>query len=248
MKKERNGIVMNYGLQLYSVRDSASKDMDKTLREVAAMGYEFVEFAGFFNHPAEEIREMLEKYNLKVSGTHSPASGITPENIEESIRYHKIIGCENYIIPGADLKTGRKLSNFIALVNEAIPVFEAEGMKLHFHNHFSEFQPNEDGRYAHYELEKKTKINFEIDTYWSFFAGRDTLALLDRLKDRISVIHLKDGIGRAGKALGEGNAPVLDVIAKAKELNLAMVVESEGLDPSGLEEVARCMEFLKKNG
>ena len=148
---------MNYGLQLYSVRDSASVDMDKTLREVAAMGYEFVEFAGFFDHPAEKIREMLEKYNLRASGTHSSASGITPENIEESIRYHKIIGCENYIIPGADLKTGKKLSNFIALVNEAIPVFEAEGMKLHFHNHFSEFQPNEDGRYAHYELEKKTK-------------------------------------------------------------------------------------------
>ena len=239
---------MNYGLQLYSVRDSASKDMDKTLREVAAMGYEFVEFAGFFDHPAEKIREMLDKYNLKASGTHSKPIGIAPENIEESIRYHKIIGCENYIIPGADLKTGRKLSDFIKLVNEAQPVLEAEGIKLHFHNHFSEFQPNEDGRYAHYELEKKTKINFEIDTYWAYYAGRDPIALLDRLKDRISVIHLKDGIGRAGKALGEGDAPVLDVITKAKELNLAMVVESEGLDPTGLEEVARCIEFLKKNG
>lgn len=239
---------MNYGLQLYSVRDSASVDMDKTLREVAAMGYEFVEFAGFFDHPAEKIREMLEKYNLRASGTHSSASGITPENIEESIRYHKIIGCENYIIPGADLKTGKKLSNFIDLVNYAQPILEAEGIKLHFHNHYSEFKPNEDGRYAHYELEKKTKINFEIDTYWAYYAGRDPIALLDRLSDRISVVHLKDGIGRAGKALGEGDAPVLDVIAKAKELNLAMVVESEGLDPCGLEEVARCIEFLKKNG
>jgi sugar phosphate isomerase/epimerase len=239
---------MNYGLQLYSVRDSASVDMDKTLREVAAMGYEFVEFAGFFDHPAEKIREMLDKYNLKASGTHSKPIGIAPENIEESIRYHKIIGCENYIIPGTDLKTGRKLSNFIALVNEAIPVFEAEGMKLHYHNHSHEFLPNEDGRYSHYELEKKTTVNFEIDTYWAFEAGRDPIALLERLKDRISVIHLKDGIGRSGRALGEGNAPVLDVIAKAKELNLAMVVESEGLNPTGLEEVARCIEFLKKNG
>ena len=239
---------MNYGLQLYSVRDSASVDMDKTLREVAAMGYEFVEFAGFFDHPAEKIREMLDKYNLKASGTHSKPIGIAPENIVESIRYHKIIGCENYIIPGADLKTGRKLSDFIKLVNEAQPVLEAEGIKLHFHNHFSEFQPNEDGRYAHYELEKKTKINFEIDTYWAYYAGRDPIALLERLKDRISVIHLKDGIGRSGRALGEGNAPVIDVIAKAKELNLAMVVESEGLNPTGLEEVARCIEFLEKNG
>ena len=79
------------------------------------------------------------------------------------------------------------------------------------------------------------------------FIHIDRCAVPDAVKLK-SVIHLKDGIGRAGKALGEGNAPVLDVIAKAKELNLAMVVESEGLDPTGLEEVARCIEFLKKNG
>lgn len=236
---------MNYGLQLYSIRDITEKDMDKALREVSAMGYEFVEFAGFFGHPSADIREMLDKYGLKVSGTHSSAGGLAPEKIEESIKYHKEIGCENYIIPGADLKTGKKLSDFLALVNYAQPLLEAEGIKLHFHNHTAEFLPNEDGRYAHYEMEKKTKIGFEIDTYWAFVAGRDPIALLDRLKDRISVIHLKDGIGKEGRSLGEGNAPVKDVIAKAKELGIAMVVESEGLKPTGLEEVKRCIDFLK---
>lgn len=44
---------MKYGLQLYSVRDAAEKDYEMTLREVAAMGYEYVEPAGFFGHSAE---------------------------------------------------------------------------------------------------------------------------------------------------------------------------------------------------
>ncbi len=236
---------MDYGLQLYSVRDVSEKDMNVTLRAVSEMGYEFVEFAGFFGHSSKEISDMLTRYNLYASGTHSGVGGLLPENIEESIRFHREIGCENYIIPGADISTGAKLSEFIKLVNYAQPILEGEGIKLHFHNHTAEFLPNKDGRYAHYELEKKTQILFEIDTYWAYEANRDPVALLDRLKDRISVIHLKDGIGKEARSLGEGNAPVLNVISKARELGLRMVVESEGLRPTGLEESKRCIDFLK---
>ena len=50
----------------------------------------------------------------------------------------------------------------------------------------------------------------------------------------------------ACNALGEGSAAVRDVMAKAKDLGLLMVVESEGLNPTGLEEVKRCADFLKK--
>ena len=72
--------------------------------------------------------------------------------------------------------------------------------------------------------------------------------MMERLKDRISVIHLKDGFkGGKGIPLGEGTAPVLAVMEKAKELGIVMVVESETLTPDGPTEVAKCAEFLKKN-
>ncbi len=235
---------MDYGLQLYSVRDITDKDMEMALRSVSEMGYKFVEFAGFFSYSSGEISDMLMRHGLYASGTHSPASGLKPENIEESIRFHKEIGCADYIIPGVDVSTGAKLSDFIKLVNYAQPILDKEGMKLHFHNHYGEFLPNMDGRYAHYELEKYTKINFEIDTYWAYFAGRDPIALLDRLQDRISVIHVKDGTGKDAKSLGEGDAPVAEVVAKAKELGFRMVVESEGLNPTGISEVKRCIDYL----
>ena len=95
-------------------------------------------------------------------------------------------------------------------------------------------------------MEKRSDINFEIDTYWAFVAGRDPVETITRLKDRVNVIHLKDGLrGGQGKALGEGEAPVLAVRQKAITMGLRMVVESEGLDPTGLGEVRRCIDFLR---
>ena len=62
---------MEYGIQMYSLRDITGQDLDGALAAVAAMGYETVEFAGFFGHSAEDVAAMLAKYNLKCSGTHS---------------------------------------------------------------------------------------------------------------------------------------------------------------------------------
>ncbi|MBQ1259127.1 MAG: sugar phosphate isomerase/epimerase [Clostridia bacterium] len=239
---------MNYGIQLYSIRDLAKNDMDAALRHVSELGYEFVEFAGFFDNSAEEIKEMLDKYSLKAYATHTNVSLVSDEMLEETIAFHKAIGCKNLIFPGADLKTGAKIDDFVALVKKVQERLAEEGIELHYHNHSHEFLPNEDGLYIHYELEKRTSLKFEIDTFWAYNADRDPVAMMERLKDRISVIHLKDGFkGGKGIPLGEGTAPVLAVMEKAKELGIVMVVESETLTPDGPTEVAKCAEFLKKN-
>ena len=62
---------MDYGIQLYSVRDLAEKDLSAAVKRVAELGYSSVEFAGFFGHSAEEVNEMLRENNLRVSSTHS---------------------------------------------------------------------------------------------------------------------------------------------------------------------------------
>ncbi len=237
---------MDYGLQLFSVRDFTEKDLPGTLDKVAAMGYKMVEFAGFFGYSDKAVKAMLDMNGLKASGTHSGTGGLLPENIDESIRFHKGIGCSNYIIPGDDLSTAEKLDRFIEIVNAAQGKLLENGINLHYHNHSHEFFPNADGQIIHEELEKRTSMLFEIDTFWAFNAGKDPVEMLERLKDRVKVIHLKDGFkGGIGKSLGQGEAPVVAVLEKAKELGLTVVVESEGLDPNGIEESRRCIEFLK---
>ncbi|MBO7399226.1 MAG: sugar phosphate isomerase/epimerase [Clostridia bacterium] len=238
---------MDYGLQLFSVRDFTADDLEGTLAKVAEMGYKTVEFAGYFGHSGADIKRMLDENGLKAIGTHSGADGLRPEYIQESIAFHREIGCENYVIPGHDLSTAAKIDEFIEIVNRAQPILEAAGMKLHYHNHSHEFFPNADGQIIHEELEKRTDMMFEIDTYWAFNAGRDPVEMLERLKKRISLIHLKDGFkGGIGKSLGQGEAPVKAVLQKAVELGLGIIVESEGLDPDGISESRRCIEFLKE--
>mgnify|MGYP002575249914 FL=1 len=240
---------MKYGLQLYSVRDAAEKDYEMTLREVAAMGYEYVEPAGFFGHSAEQVKEWLDKYGLTVSGTHS-GFGDLENDFAGTVKYHKTIGNKRYIVPGVDTSNKEALDHAVELFNKYQPMLAAEGIELGYHNHHREFILNGNAIYPNLYFKEKTNIKFEIDTFWAFVAHRDPVTVLEEFKDRlIGCIHLKDGNRYptvAGKALGEGSAPVRDVMAKAKDLGLLMVVESEGLNPTGLEEVKRCADFLKK--
>lgn len=236
---------MEYGLQMYSLRDITGSDLDGALAAVAGIGYKFVEFAGFFGHPAENVRAMLDKYGLEVSGTHTGWQEVA-NNFDETVRYHKTIGNKNIIVPGADLGTKAKIDAFIAMYNEFAPKLKAEGISFGYHNHSHEFVPTDEGFEIHKYLEEHCAIEFEIDTFWAFNAGRDPVEMLRRLKDRVRVIHLKDGFkGGKGMSLGSGEAPVAAVRDTAIELGMKMVVESEGLEPTGIEEVTRCFTYLE---
>ncbi|MBR5460286.1 MAG: sugar phosphate isomerase/epimerase, partial [Clostridia bacterium] len=133
------------------------------------------------------------------------------------------------------------------------------GMKFAYHNHSREFLPTEDGIVFEDELLNKTDIDLQIDTFWLFNSGIDVIAYLEAHRDRIKVIHLKDGVPSAedkknyddvhsnviGLSLGSGKAPVAAVKEWAEKNGVIMVVESEGLDPTGLEEIKRCIDYLK---
>ncbi len=236
----------DYGIQLYSVRDAMKENVKESLQKIADMGYKYVEFAGFFDHSAEEIKAMLDETGLIISGTHSPVDDLRPSKIFETVRYHKAIGNPDYIIPGTDLSTLEKIEDFCNVMNFAQPILAAEGIKLGYHNHSHEFQTMPWGSTIHSEIEKRTNVHFEIDTFWAFNAGTDPIALMKRLKDRIHVIHLKDGFkGGKGIPLGQGEAPLKAVMDYANENGILMVVESETLNPCGMGEAEACSDFLK---
>ena len=86
------------GLQLFSIRDEMEKDMDATLKAVAQMGYECVEFAGYFDHTAEDIKAMCEKYGLEPVSVHQ-AHQVFLDNPDESVAYLKTLGVKYCAIP-----------------------------------------------------------------------------------------------------------------------------------------------------
>ena len=237
---------MEYGLQLYSVRDITKNNLEDALHQVAGIGYRFVEFAGFFDHTAKEVAAMLKKYGLKTSGTHSDWRDLV-RDFNGTVAYHKAIGNRNFIVPGTDLWTREKLDEFIASAKELQPKLEAEGMTFGFHNHKKEFMKTEEGYIPYFELTGNTDIKLELDTYWAYAAGEDPVELMEKFKDRLHFIHIKDGDSDGnGKPLGLGTAPVAAVYRKAREFHIPMVVESETLTPSGIEEARICFDYLKK--
>lgn len=248
-----------YGLQMFSVRDLTGKDMHSALEKVAKAGYKYIEFAGFFDHPAEEIKKWLDELGLVCSGTHTGMDAIKAENIEATIAYHKAIGCENLIVPGCDWSSKEKADENIATFNEAQKVLAENGIRLGYHNHSAEFMETGYGVILEDEIIARTSVELEIDTFWLFNAGIEPIGYLEEHKDRIRVIHLKDGIPSPaenknfekvntdvkGLSLGLGEAPVKAVREWAIKNNVLMVVESEGLNPTGIEEVTRCIDFLR---
>lgn len=235
-----------YGLQLYSVRDYAEKSYRDMVLSVAYLGYRTIETAGFFGLSAEEVRAIIDEAGVKLIGTHSSLNDLTEDKIGETIKYHNAIGNKRYIVPGFDHSSREKLDAAIAVFNYAYPILGEAGISLLFHNHSSEFLTTYDGKTVMEILMESTPIDFEIDTYWSWNAGVDNMTYLRENASRIPMIHLKDGaLGGEGFALGEGDVPLTDIIALARELNMDIVVESETLKPTGIEEVTRCADYLK---
>ena len=251
---------VEYGLQMYSLRDITKDDLKAALKKVADMGYKYIEFAGFFDNSAEDVKSWLDEYGLICSGTHTGAAPLAADVIDETIAYHKAIGCTNLIIPGMDWSTQEKLEENIALMNTAQKKLAENGIALGYHNHSAEFFTTSYDKVIMDEIINRTSVELEIDTFWAFNAGVDPVAYCESLKDRIRVIHLKDGIptspenrnilhnhdGVAGKSVGAGDAPVNAVREWAMQNNVLMVIESEGLDPTGPEEVQRCIDYLRQ--
>lgn len=178
---------------------------------VAEIGYKYIEFAGFFGNSAEDVKAALDANGLVCSGTHT-GLGELDADFAAAVKYHHTIGNKNFIIPWADTSTKEKLDALIDGINKYQPMLAAEGITLAFHNHSGEFLPNQDGQIPHEEMQKRTKIDFEIDTCWAYVAGRDPVETITALKDRVHMIHLKDIKKTAegkheGRALGEGEAP-----------------------------------------
>ena len=217
------------------------------------MGYDMVESAGFFDHSAEEVKAMLDHYGLTLCSTHTSYRSLF-NDFENTLKFHKTVGCQNIILPSTIFSTKEEIDYSVACINRYQPIIEAEGMKLHYHNHSKEFWKNKDGLIAEDEFAKRTNVMFELDTFWVFNAGLDPLAVMEQYKDRLAFIHLKDGIPcdrnvegskAQGFSVGSGKAPVEAVRKKAIEMGLNIVIESEGLDPTGPEEAKRCIDFLR---
>ena len=233
-------------IQLYTLREEAGKDFIDTLEKVAQIGYEGVEFAGFFDTPAEVLKAHLDRLGLKAVGSHTPLEALTT-NLDEVIAYNQVIGNKYIVCPWSDVKDMETLTHLVDQLKGVAEVLWQHGMELLYHNHDHEFVKVEDA----YILDRlydalEGKLKAEIDTFWVFRAGVDVPNYLIEHKELIRMVHLKDGTKDKLAALGEGEAPLSDIVRTVKEIGLEwLIVENDAPYPNGLEDATRSLKYLK---
>ncbi len=190
-------------LQLYSVRDELQKDFAGTLKAVAAMGYQAVEFAGLYGHAPEEVRVLCREAGLIPLAAHVPFRDLL-ERTRETISAYKTIGCQYIAIPSLPEEYRPGKEGFAKLI-EAVRMIGAEaarqGIILQYHNHDFEFVKL-DGEYALDVLYRSVGpevLQTEIDTCWVRVAGVDPAEYLKKYAGREPTVHLKDYIGSRTK-------------------------------------------------
>ena len=193
--------------QLYSAREEAQRDLLGVLRQLRGIGYEGVEFAGFYGYSAPQIAAMLEETGLRAVSSHVPLADIE-KDMQGVIAFHRAIGCPYIAVPYLPEARRPGTPGFAGVLN-TIYTFAGlcrdGGIQLLYHNHDFEFVPFS-GMYALdflYEAIGADLLQTEIDTCWVKYAGEDPAAYLRRYAGRAPVVHLKDYVGRRS----EGAAP-----------------------------------------
>lgn len=197
------------GLQLFSVRDDMAKDMDATLKAVAEMGYDCVEFAGYFDHSAEEVKEMLDKYGLEAISVHQTYEPFL-EDGENMVKFLKTLGVKYSGIPWLGLefhKGGEKYA--YDKIKEVAEFLSKNGICMLYHNHDFEFTRVEDKFILDwiYETIPENLLKTEIDTCWVRYAGYDPAEYIRKYSGRSPLVHLKDFV-----CTNKPDAPVYDLI------------------------------------
>ena len=249
--------MMEIGAQLFTVRQHCQTldDFALTLRKVADIGYRTVQVSGTCAFDAAWLRDQLAQNGLRCVVTHTPAPRLQQETAQVCAEHH-VFGCERIGLGWYAFDKEKDGQDYAAFLRTYRPVAEAireGGRRFAYHNHDQEFK-REGGQLI---LEKLAEdfppelLDFIPDTFWIQAGGGDPAAWIERLRGRVTCIHLKDyAYGRQFAAIGEGNLNWPRIFAAAETAGTRfMLVEQDncyGEDPFAC--LRRSYAFLKSQG
>lgn len=250
VKKPRQ---LQFGLQLYSVREDCGKDLPGTLAKVAKMGYVAVEFAGYYDRTAKDMRKLLDDNGLTCCGTHTGMDTLLGDNLAATIEYNRTIGNKFLIVPGLAEQYRNSHQAWLEtakLFNELAAKVQPQGMLVGYHNHSVEFQPM-DGEMPWDTFYGNTNADvvMQLDTGNACGGGVDPLPYLYKYEGRARSVHVKAFSKKDDKALigeDEINWKAFFALCKATGGTEVYIVEHESYAYPPLECVERCLNNLRK--
>lgn len=241
-----------YYLQLYTVKNALKEDFKGTLKKVADLGYEGVEFcANYGNMTGEELNDYLEYLGLSGVSAH-----ISLSEFENNFQYHaevlSKVGCQYMVCPMANPENEQDCIDLAKRLNVIADKCAINGFNFAYHNHTGEFKKTDDGTYLYDILMDNCNdlVLCELDVCWLYAAGVDIESTIRKYAGKINVLHLKQLDNVDGKnqvsTLDKGMIDFVPIIKLAKLLGTEyFIVEQDKPIVSELEDIESSINFLK---
>ena len=224
------------GLQLYTVRDALAQDFERSLKQVAKFGYEYVEWAGLYGRTAAQVRTLADKLGLKSSSAHAGLEAFTT-GLDQTIADARTLGYTLLVCPWLDGKyhNPEGFKHVAKVLTEAGKKAADHGMKVCYHNHAFEFNKLADGSIGMDILYGESDPRFvwaELDLYWVWHGGQCPNAWLQKLAGRTPLVHVKDMAKLPDRRMIEVGHGILDMATYLRTAEATgtqfLVVEQDG--------------------
>jgi sugar phosphate isomerase/epimerase len=245
------------GLEMYSVRDALGKDPTGTVRAVAAMGYQGLEFyAPYFvwtEAQAKDMRKLLDELKIRCFSTHNDGDFFSGDKLQHARDLNLILGSKYMVMASSHDEPGLDRWREVAdTLNTAAEKLQPQGLQVGYHNHQLEFTPIDGARPIEI-LAKNTKpsVILQLDVGTCIEAGADPVAWINANPGRIRSIHCKDWSPEPAKKysvlFGEGVAPWKSLFHAAENGGGVeyYLVEQEGSRFPELETAKRCLQGFR---
>jgi sugar phosphate isomerase/epimerase len=246
------------GLELYSVRDELARDPHGTVRGVAAMGYEIVEFyAPYFEWSsldAKKMRSVMDDVGVRCLSTHNGAKSFTANGLPRAIELNQILGSKFIVF--ADAVKADRVDGWKRVaenLNETTEKLKTSGLRTGYHNEESDFTLM--GGLCPIEVlaaNTSKSVMLQLDVGTCLEAGYDAVAWIKKNPGRINSMHCKDWSPEPSKGysvlLGEGVAPWKKIFAAAERVGGIeyYLIEQEGSSYPAMETAKRCIAMYRR--
>ena len=236
---------MDVSLQLYTIRSETKQDFKEAVRRVGKTGYDGVEFAGYGDLSAEEMKELLQESGLYSVASHTPQN-VFLNSFEEDLKYNSAIGSKYIICPHAKMETRQEVDAVTDMLNKAAALAAPYGIKVGYHNHNHEFKKI-DGKYILDIIAENTSddVVLELDVYWVHNGGEDPVEYIKKWGSKVELIHCKQVGGNGTDVdIPDGVIDMKKVIETAKYAKY-FIVEQEAFEKPIWETMQRTVDYLK---
>ena len=238
-------------LQLYTVRALAADDLPGTLAAVSAAGYRSVEVAGLPETSPTALAHLLEDNGLSAIASHVSIESLRHDWEAVADRF-AAIGCTRAIVPW--LPEGERqgvdgVRRFAADVAGFAGRLADRGIRVGYHNHAFEFAPLEDTTvWAILLARLPPEVEVELDVYWAAVGGRDPVAEIGALGDRVRLLHMKDrapGPEPHDEPTGEGDLPFPAIVDAGRAAGVEWYIVEQDEPRDAIADIGRARRYLE---